>query len=185
MGAAHHHRLIVPRHSTASHLTLVGQVRGCQPAMVASYLRVRPHWRAAGARCRGGGKPEAAPHDSFTPRLRTRHPACAPGVPSLRPSSLVWCDAGVTAGASDPDGQQPPVVSVVMPFQDAAPFLRDAVGSVLQQSWAALELVLVDDGGTDGSERIAHGLAAADPRVRVVTHEGRQNRGTGPSRALG
>ncbi len=77
-----------------------------------------------------------------------------------------------------------PVVSVVMPFLDAAPYIRQAVGSVLRQSWTNLELLLVDDGGTDGSDRIARRLAQADPRVRVLRHEGRRNRGTGPSRAL-
>ncbi|WP_216870707.1 glycosyltransferase family 2 protein [Modestobacter excelsi] len=78
-----------------------------------------------------------------------------------------------------------PVVSVIMPFLDAAAYLRQAAGSVLGQSWQAVELLLVDDGGTDGSDRIAGELAASDPRVRVLAHEGRRNRGTGPSRALG
>ncbi|ADB73194.1 glycosyltransferase family 2 protein [Geodermatophilus obscurus] len=85
---------------------------------------------------------------------------------------------------SDRPGQDGPVVSVVMPFLDAAPHIRQATGSVLRQSWTNLELLLVDDGGTDGSDRIARRLAEADPRVRVLSHEGRRNRGTGPSRAL-
>ena len=77
-----------------------------------------------------------------------------------------------------------PTVSVVMPFLDAAPYLREAVASVLGQTWAAVELLLVDDGGTDGSDRIAGELAAGDPRVRVLAHDGRQNRGIGHSKAL-
>ena len=85
---------------------------------------------------------------------------------------------------SDRPGEDGPVVSVVMPFLDAAPHIRQATGSVLRQSWTNLELLLVDDGGTDGSDRIARRLAEADPRVRVLSHEGRRNRGTGPSRAL-
>ncbi|MGY1831684.1 glycosyltransferase family 2 protein [Geodermatophilus sp. SYSU D01180] len=71
-----------------------------------------------------------------------------------------------------------------MPFLDAAPYIRQAAGSVLRQSWTNLELLLVDDGGSDGSDRIARRLAETDPRVRVLSHEGRRNRGTGPSRAL-
>ncbi|WP_176450124.1 glycosyltransferase family 2 protein [Geodermatophilus saharensis] len=75
---------------------------------------------------------------------------------------------------------------MVVPFKDAAPFLDAAVHSVLAQNWTALDVVLVDDGGTDGSEAIARDLEGAHPRrVRVVTHEGRVNRGIGPSRALG
>lgn len=72
-----------------------------------------------------------------------------------------------------------------MPFLDAAPYIQQAAGSVLGQSWTALELLLVDDGGTDGSDQIARDLAATDPRVRVLTHAGRLNRGIGASRGLG
>lgn len=78
-----------------------------------------------------------------------------------------------------------PLVSVVMPFKDAAGFLDEAVASVLGQTWSPLELVLVDDGGSDGSDHLAARLADGDSRVRVVSHEGRTNRGIGPSRALG
>ncbi|MGY1631538.1 glycosyltransferase family 2 protein [Geodermatophilus sp. SYSU D01186] len=79
----------------------------------------------------------------------------------------------------------PPLVSVVMPFKDPGAFFDEAVQSVLHQTWEPLELVLVDDGGSDGSDQLAHRLAATDTRVRVINHEGRANRGTGPSRALG
>lgn len=85
---------------------------------------------------------------------------------------------------SDRSADDGPVVSVVMPFLDAAPYIRQAAESVLHQSWTNLELLLVDDGGTDGSERMAQQLSEIDPRVRVLTHEGRRNRGTGPSRAV-
>jgi hypothetical protein len=79
-----------------------------------------------------------------------------------------------------------PLVSVVMPFKDAAPFLAEAASSVLAQTCRSLELLLVDDGGSDGSSDIAVGIRRQDPgRVRVLTHPGRVNRGTGPSRALG
>ena len=78
-----------------------------------------------------------------------------------------------------------PLVSVVMPFKDAARFMDEAIDSVMGQSWKRLELVLVDDGGEDGSEEIARRHARADSRIRVVSHDGRINRGIGPSRALG
>ncbi len=85
-------------------------------------------------------------------------------------------------GVHPPTG---PLVTVVMPVKDAADFLSEAVDSVLRQTWAPLELVIVDDGGTDGSDDLAQQAVDADPRVRLVRHEGRANRGIGPSRALG
>lgn len=41
------------------------------------------------------------------------------------------------------------LVSGVMPFLDAGKFFRESVDSVLTQTWRPLELILVDDGGTD------------------------------------
>lgn len=79
-----------------------------------------------------------------------------------------------------------PLVSVVMIFKDARPFLHEAARSVLDQTWPELELLLVDDGGTDGSTEVAVRLATAAPgRVRLLAHPGRANLGTGPSRRLG
>jgi hypothetical protein len=79
-----------------------------------------------------------------------------------------------------------PLVSVVMIFKDAAPFLGEAADSVLAQTYEPLELLLVDDGGSDGSDVIAASLAAASPsRVRLCSHPGRENRGMSAARALG
>jgi glycosyltransferase involved in cell wall biosynthesis len=56
-------------------------------------------------------------------------------------------------------------VSVVLPVRDGEPFLREALESVLRQTHADLEIVVVDDGSTDGT---AETLAAVrDPRLRV------------------
>jgi glycosyltransferase involved in cell wall biosynthesis len=72
-----------------------------------------------------------------------------------------------------------------MIFLDPGPYLDDAVRSVLEQTEPDLELVLVDDGSSDGSHEVARRWAAADPRVVLLTHPGRVNRGTGASRTLG
>ena len=61
-----------------------------------------------------------------------------------------------------------PRVSVLMAAHNAAPYLRQAIDSVLRQSFADLELILVNDGSTDETADIA--AAYRDPRLRVVTN---------------
>jgi CDP-glycerol glycerophosphotransferase len=61
----------------------------------------------------------------------------------------------------------PDVTVVVIAYNDAAN-LPAAVGSVLDQTLANLEVVVVDDASTDGTAAEADRLAARDPRVRVV-----------------
>jgi glycosyltransferase involved in cell wall biosynthesis len=64
-----------------------------------------------------------------------------------------------------------PLLSVVLPFYDGAPFLEEAAGSVLDGSFSEIEVVLVDDGSTDGSRAIADAFARKDERVRIVEQE--------------
>ncbi len=76
-------------------------------------------------------------------------------------------------------------VSIVTPFLNAAPFIGEAVESVLAQTYPDWELLLVDDGSTDGSTAIAQAFAAAHPdRIRCLTHPGRANKGASASRNL-
>jgi glycosyltransferase involved in cell wall biosynthesis len=78
------------------------------------------------------------------------------------------------------------LVSVVVNFLDEAAFLEEAIASVLAQTYSSWELLLVDDGSTDGSSRIARRHAEADPaRIRYLEHPGHENRGTSASRNLG
>lgn len=63
----------------------------------------------------------------------------------------------------------PDRISVVMPCYNAAPYLEEAVGSALRQSYGDVEVVLVDDGSTDGSAEIAARLEAEHPeRIRLA-----------------
>ncbi len=68
-------------------------------------------------------------------------------------------------------GQRRPRVSVLLPVRNGLPFLREAVTSILTQQFRDLELIVVDDGSTDGSARAV--LDANDPRVRLVAGDGR------------
>ena len=61
-----------------------------------------------------------------------------------------------------------PLVSVVMPAFNAASFLADSVASVAAQTHRAVELLIVDDGSSDDTVRVAQELAARDQRVRVI-----------------
>jgi hypothetical protein len=62
-------------------------------------------------------------------------------------------------------------VSVVIPCYNYGRYLPGAVASALEQPGVDVDVIIVDDASTDGSEDVALGLAAADPRVRAVIHE--------------
>lgn len=62
-------------------------------------------------------------------------------------------------------------ISVIIPVYNAADFLSRAVGSVLMQEFDDFEVILVDDGSTDGSAWICDELADKDERVRVIHKE--------------
>ena len=61
-------------------------------------------------------------------------------------------------------------VSIIMPVYNSAPFLENAVNSILNEK-SDFELILVDDGSTDGSEAICDALAKKDNRIRVIHKE--------------
>jgi len=61
-----------------------------------------------------------------------------------------------------------PDVAVIIPIYNTAEFLRECVDSVLSQSYANLEVILIDDGSTDGSASICDEYQRSDVRVHVV-----------------
>jgi glycosyltransferase involved in cell wall biosynthesis len=79
-----------------------------------------------------------------------------------------------------------PKVSVIIIFLNAAEFLREAIESVLGQTYEDWELILVDDGSTDASTQIALSYVDRNPaKVIYIDHPGHRNRGKGASRNLG
>lgn len=64
---------------------------------------------------------------------------------------------------------QDPVVSVLLPFRDAAWTLDAAIGSIAAQTSPRWELLLIDNASTDDGSRIAQRHAARDPRIRILT----------------
>ncbi|WP_052460296.1 glycosyltransferase [Microbacterium gorillae] len=71
------------------------------------------------------------------------------------------------ASHAEPRVQSAPTVTVVMPVYNVEPYLDVAISSVLDQEFADLELILVDDASTDNGRRIIQKYWQADPRVRV------------------
>jgi SAM-dependent methyltransferase len=79
-----------------------------------------------------------------------------------------------------------PLVSVIMIFLNAEPFIEEAIESVLAQSYDAWELLLVDDGSSDGSTDAALRCAGQHPgKARYLEHAGHANLGMSASRNLG
>jgi glycosyltransferase involved in cell wall biosynthesis len=75
----------------------------------------------------------------------------------------------MASGAVDSEAGQP-LVSVVMPVYNGERFLSEAIESVLAQTYARWQLVLIDDGSTDGSAEIAAKFARRDARVRFFAN---------------
>ena len=76
-----------------------------------------------------------------------------------------------------------PYFSVIMPVYGVEKYLRDTLDSVLRQTFADFELILVDDCSKDGSGKICDEVAASDGRVRVIHKE--KNGGASSARNLG
>lgn len=81
---------------------------------------------------------------------------------------------------------KPPSVAVITCFLNAEQFLFETITSVFQQTFQDWELLLIDDGATDGSTEIAKRWAREHPeRVRYFEHADHRNRGPAASRNVG
>ncbi len=61
-----------------------------------------------------------------------------------------------------------PLVSVIVPIHNVEGYIQKCVGSILQQTYTNLEIILVDDGSTDTSGGLCDKVKLVDPRVRVI-----------------
>jgi glycosyltransferase involved in cell wall biosynthesis/uncharacterized coiled-coil protein SlyX len=90
--------------------------------------------------------------------------------------SLRWlAENHPTAGhapptATAPVGDSSPLVSIVLPVWNRRSLVGAAIDSVLSQTYGNWELLVVDDGSTDGSRDVVAGTLR-DPRVRLLTQE--------------
>lgn len=70
------------------------------------------------------------------------------------------------------------LISVIIPVYQVVNYLEKCIDSVLKQSYNNLEIILVDDGSTDGGEKVCDQYAEDDKRIKVI-HQSNQ----GPSSA--
>lgn len=73
-------------------------------------------------------------------------------------------------------------VSVIIPVYNAEKYIRRCLLSVMRQSYRDLEILVIDDGSTDGTGPILERLTRNDPRVRLVHQD---NRGVAAARNRG
>lgn len=65
--------------------------------------------------------------------------------------------------------ERSPRISIVLPVRNGARWLGDASESIRRQSFPDWELIIVDDGSTDATARIAHSLAESDRRIKALS----------------
>lgn len=74
------------------------------------------------------------------------------------------------------------LVSIIVPIYNICDFLPDCIESIINQTYKNLEIILVDDGSTDGSQNICDRYAKQDSRINVLH---KSNGGLVSSRKLG
>lgn len=80
------------------------------------------------------------------------------------------------------EAAQLPLISVIVPVYNIMDWLPRCVQSLRRQTYRRLEILLVDDGSTDGTGQLCDTLAAEDERIRVLHKE---NGGSSSARNMG
>ncbi len=75
------------------------------------------------------------------------------------------------------------LVSVIIPVHNRIEFLREAVDSVLAQTYRPVEIIIVDDGSTEGSLQMVDAIAQKHPNEISIIHQ--SNKGAGLAREAG
>ena len=73
-------------------------------------------------------------------------------------------------------------ISIIVPIYNVAPYLPACLDSIIHQTYLNLEIILVDDGSTDSSNKICEQYKTVDPRIQVI-HQ--KNQGVSTARNAG
>ena len=74
------------------------------------------------------------------------------------------------------------LLSIIVPVYNVAPYLDRSIRSILGQTYRNLEVILIDDGSTDGSGEICEKYARQDSRIKLISQE---NQGASAARRSG
>lgn len=74
------------------------------------------------------------------------------------------------------------MISIIIPAYNVNPYLEETCRSVIAQTYQEWEVLIIDDGSTDATPKIAQEMAARDPRFRVIKQE---NAGVSAARNTG
>jgi CDP-glycerol glycerophosphotransferase len=85
----------------------------------------------------------------------------------MKKSARRAVDIGVRALGAVPFARSPKV-SVVVPVYNVEPYLAECLRSISHQTYLNIEIVVVDDGSTDGSLAVAQNARRRDRRIRIV-----------------
>jgi len=132
-------------------------------------------------------EPAVGPLDSDAERLawinRVFLAARVLPLKKARPAESLCLDNIVAPGGRRIHGLFLPKISVILPLYNAERTVLTALESILQQTWRNLEVVVVDDGSSDGSADVVRSVARRDKRVVIVRHA--QNMGGYAARNTG
>lgn len=79
--------------------------------------------------------------------------------------------------------QQDPMFSVIVPFYNVEQYIKQCLTSIQKQTFPSLEIICVDDCGSDGSLEIVQELMRYDKRIKLIRHK--KNKGLGAARNTG
>jgi glycosyltransferase involved in cell wall biosynthesis len=76
------------------------------------------------------------------------------------------------------------LVSIIIPVYNTVEYLRRCLDSVIIQTYSNIEIIVVNDGSTDGSLDVINEFSRADERIKIINHQVNKGNGVGRNRAL-
>jgi glycosyltransferase involved in cell wall biosynthesis len=107
------------------------------------------------------------------PRIARHKRACRTRGPTWLDFRIdpVPADRTLDPVTAAPAARKAPVVTLGMPIYNGAQYLEASLDSLLAQTFGDFEIVISDNGSTDGTEEICRRYAASDARIRYVRHD--------------